>query len=260
MATDQWLRTLGAAPSGSPTMVCFPHAGGSATFFQPLARALSPTIEVAAVQYPGRGQRRTAQLVDSIDVIVDQLLDVMRSQGRRPTVLFGHSMGAVIAFEVACRLEQDPRTPPVVLVVSARRAPSVHRDEAVHRLDDAGILAHVRRLGGTDPGVVTDDELLRLMLPVLRNDYKAVETYRYRPGVTVSCRISAYLGRSDQRVDLDDALAWRHLTSGAFRIQTFRGGHFFVNSDPAAVRDAVLRDLTVTASSRSPGWPRPEIE
>jgi pyochelin biosynthetic protein PchC len=256
MATDRWLRTLGAAPSGGRTMVCFPHAGGSATFFQPLARALSPTIEVAAVQYPGRQQRRAEQLVDSIDVIADQLFDVLRSQGRRPTVLFGHSMGALIAFEVARRLEQDPRTAPAALVVSGRRAPSVHRDEAVHRLDDAGLLAHVCHLGGTDPGVVTDDELLRLMLPVLRNDYKALETYRYRPGATVSCRISAYLGRSDQRVSLDEALAWRHLTSGAFRIQTFPGGHFFVNSSLAAVHDAVLWDLAVTGSSTRPGWCR----
>jgi pyochelin biosynthetic protein PchC len=240
---DRWLRAFGAAPSGARTVVCFPHAGGSATFFQPLARALSPAVDVVAVQYPGRQQRRAEQLVDSIDLIADQLFEVLRSSPRHPHVLFGHSMGAVIAFEVARRLEGDRRTAPAALIVSGRRAPSVHRDEDVHRWDDAALVAHVRHLGGTNQGGAVEEQLLRLTLPVLRNDYRAIETYRYQPGPTLTCSISVYLGESDSRVSPGEAHAWRDLTTGAFRLQTFAGGHFFLSSDLVAVRNAVLRDV-----------------
>lgn len=231
--TQVWLRRFHPAPSAAARLVCFPHAGGSASWFHPVSRALSPSAEVLAVQYPGRQDRRGEPLVDDLFVLADQLADVLAGEPG-PLAFFGHSMGASLAFEVARRLE--PRgTRLLGLFVSGRRAPSAPRDERVHEQDDEGLLAEVRRLSGTDSQVLADDEIVRMVLPALRNDYRAAEIYRYRPGPDVSCPIVALIGEDDPKVTEAEALQWATHTSGAFELKTFPGGHFYLTEHHAAV-------------------------
>jgi surfactin synthase thioesterase subunit len=208
--------------------MCLPHAGGSGPFFLPMSVAFSPRVDVVAIQYPGRHDRRSERPIDDIAVFADRIHDILWRQPELPLTFFGHSMGAVVAFEVARRLEADGHGA-VRLFASGRRAPSTFRNETVHLRDDAGILAEVRSLNGTASSVLGNDEMMRAALPALRADYRAVETYVCGPEITVNCPISVLVGDNDPKTTLDEANAWAKHTSGSFDIHVFTGGHFFLS-------------------------------
>jgi surfactin synthase thioesterase subunit len=222
-----WLRRYRPVRNAGVRLVCFPHAGGSAPFFLPVAAALSPRVDVVAVQPPGRQDRRGEPPIDDLALLASRIYEILRHQPEMPTSFFGHSMGAIVAFELARRLEADGRGP-AHLFASGRRAPSSWRDEQVHLLDDAGILAEVRKLDGTASSLLGDDELMRAALPALRADYRAIETYRCAPDVTVQCPVTVLTGDSDPKTTLEEARAWEQHTSGPFDLQVFAGGHFFL--------------------------------
>jgi surfactin synthase thioesterase subunit len=222
-----WCRRYRPARKTAARLVCLPHAGGSASFFLPVSAALSPEIDVLAIQYPGRQDRRAERPINNMAVLADRVHDILRRQPEMPLIFFGHSMGAILAFEVTRRLEADGKGP-VRLFASGRRAPSTYRDEMVHLRDDASILAEVRRLNGTASSVLGDDEMMRAALPALRADYVATETYRCAPETAVSCPISVLVGDNDPKTTLDEAKAWAAHTSGPFDLRVFSGGHFFL--------------------------------
>lgn len=224
-----WCRRYRPARDAASRLVCLPHAGGSAPFFLPVATALSPGVDVVAIQYPGRQDRRAEPPISDMTVLADRIHAILRRQPELPVTLFGHSLGALIAFEVTRRLEAEGQGP-VRLFASGRRAPSTHRDENVHRLTDAGILAEVRKMNGTASSVLGDDEMMRAVLPALRADYHAAETYSCAPDVTVSCPISALTGDGDPKTTVEEASQWARHTSGSFDMQVFPGGHFFITS------------------------------
>ncbi|HEY8544699.1 MAG TPA: alpha/beta fold hydrolase, partial [Acidimicrobiales bacterium] len=153
-----WLRRLPAAAGAGPggarrRLVVFPHAGGAVSWYAPLARLLVPDVDVVGVQYPGRQDRLGEPCLDSIAELRDAVVADLLGGGwlDRPVALFGHSMGAVVAYETARRLEHDHGRPPRALVVSGRRAPTTHRVERVHQGGDPALLREIARLGGTPP-------------------------------------------------------------------------------------------------------------
>jgi surfactin synthase thioesterase subunit len=224
---DLWCRRYRPSRTAITRLVCLPHAGGSASFFLPVAAALSPGVDVVAIQYPGRQDRRAEQPIDDMAVLADRIHGILRRQPEMPVTLFGHSMGAVMGFEVTRRLEADGHGP-LRLYASGRRGPSTYRDEAIHRRDDAGILAEVRKMNGTASTLLGDDELMRAALPALRADYKATELYTCPEEVTVDCAISVVTGDSDPKTTLEEAKAWARHTTGSFDLHVFAGGHFFL--------------------------------
>ncbi|WEB40706.1 alpha/beta fold hydrolase [Streptomyces yunnanensis] len=250
--TGLWVREFHPASPAAATLSCFPHAGGSASFYFPFSRQLSPALAVRAVQYPGRQDRLKEPREEDLLTLARRAFEALRPiTGARPA-LFGHSMGAVLAFEVARMLEQEAGVTPAHLFVSGRRAPSIHRPESVHRRDDAGLVAEVRRLAGTDSQALDDEEILRMALPAIRGDYKAIETYVYRPGPPLSCPITSFIGDEDPRVSIEDARAWREHTTGEFDMKVFTGGHFYLNEHREAICDQISGKL-LTADSRRPG-------
>jgi len=237
---EVWCRRYRPSRNATARLVCLPHAGGSATFFLPVAAALSPGADVVAMQYPGRQDRRAEPPIDDISVLAGKIHDILLRQPELPVTLFGHSMGAVIGFEVARRLEASGHGP-ARLIVSGRRGPSTHRDETVHLRDDAGILAEVRKMSGTASSVLGDDEMMRAALPALRADYRATETYTCQEQVAVDCPITALTGDNDPKTTVDEAQAWAGHTNGAFDLHVYSGGHFFL-TDHA---DDIIRLITM---------------
>lgn len=236
-----WLRRYHQSAPGAPRLVCLPHAGGAASYFFRLSSDLSPEVEVIAVQYPGRQDRRAEPCVEDTVALAERLVPVVAPLADRPLALFGHSMGATVAFELARRLEHDHGVAVRSLVASARCAPGRHRSHGIHALDDDQIVHELRRLSGTDGSVLVDDEMLALVLPTLRSDYKAAETYRYVPGADLTCPVVGMVGDLDPRVGVAELEAWADHTTGGFSLRVLPGGHFYLADHPEAFA-AELRD------------------
>ncbi|MFI5933817.1 thioesterase II family protein [Actinoplanes sp. NPDC051494] len=234
---SRWLRRFQPAQPGAPRLVCFPHAGGSASYFLPVAQALAPQVEVFAVQYPGRQDRFTEPRVEDIATMAGRLHAVITRWGPGPLTLFGHSMGAIVAYEVARRLRRDRPDQELHLFASGRRAPHRTRSEpALHTLDDAGLITMTRALGGTATAVLDDPDMLRMILPALRSDYTAIETYHWEPdGAPPPCPVTALTGDSDPRTTPEEAAAWEQHSQHPFDLQVLPGGHFFLTDQAPAV-------------------------
>jgi surfactin synthase thioesterase subunit len=240
--TSRWLMRFHPNPDSAVRLVCFPHAGGAASYYHPLSMRFAADADVIALQYPGRQERRLEPCITDIDVLADRLTDELAALDDRPAAFFGHSMGAILAFETALRLERAGLPGPRALIVSGRRAPSTHRRETVHSRDDAGVIAELQRLGGTDVSVI-DQELLLLAMPAIRGDYRAIESYRGAEDSQVPCPIVALAGDSDPLTTLDEVDAWGRHTTGCFRRVVFPGGHFFIADQRVPVQAEIAREL-----------------
>lgn len=249
MDPGNWLRRYFPTAAAKVRLVCFPHAGGSASFYRPVAAAHSAQADVVVLQYPGRQDRHRERFIETIDEYADAVTSVLQAQPELPTAFFGHSMGATLAFEVAHRLESGAGRPPEVLVASGRRAPGTERDERVHARDDEGVLAELRELNGGS-AALEDEEVVRMSLPAIRNDYRAVEQYPPRPDRSVRCPVTVLVGDADPKTTVDEALRWKEHTSGAFRLRTFPGGHFFLVRHATEVNAELAGELAALRSRR----------
>ncbi|WP_328935783.1 MULTISPECIES: alpha/beta fold hydrolase [unclassified Streptomyces] len=238
-----WIRRFQPRPTAPVRLVCLPHAGGSATFFAGLPAMLSPEVEVLAVQYPGRQDRRGEPFVESLDQLTRGVVDELLPLTDRPLALFGHSLGAMLAFEVARSLTAVGHAPSA-LFVSGRRAPSRQRPEYDHALDDDGLLREIRTLSGTDNRVFADEEILRMVLPAIRADFRIVENYRYAPGPPLDCPLTVFTGVDDPKVSADEAEAWREHTTDSFDLVTLTGGHFFLTAHQERLAEVITKGLT----------------
>lgn len=249
---DPWLRRFQPAPEAPVRLVCLPHAGGSASFYFPVARALAPAMDVLAVQYPGRHDRRHEPGITRLAELADRITEALLPWADRPLALFGHSMGGLLGYEVAARLE-DAGATPAALFASARRAPSRHRAESVHLRSDAGVIEELKLLDGTDSGMLMDDELLRMILPALRSDYEAIETYRHHPRPPLAAPIVVLTGDDDPQVTAEEARAWSAHTSIDFSLHTFKGGHFYLTRHQSEVLDIIRRTVAKECVAQSVG-------
>jgi surfactin synthase thioesterase subunit len=230
-------------------LLCLPHAGGAATWFLPVARALAPDVDVLAVQYPGRQDRHLEPAVTDVAELAESIVAGLPAEDRRPLGLLGHSMGASVAFEIARRID------PAVLFVSGRGAPHRIRDGGIHLLPRQDLIAHLRRLGGSVAEVLDDADLLELVLPAIRSDYRAAETYRYRPGPPLRCAVRAFAGADDPSAPAAEMQHWSGYTTGSFELREFRGGHFFLADHLPAVLAVISGDLADIAERMAPTFP-----
>lgn len=248
--TELWLRRFHAARPGAPCLVCFCHAGGSASWFHPMSSALSPQIDVVAVQYPGRQDRRKEstdyRIADLAAAIATALGAGMRGRAPSRLLFFGHSMGAVVAYETALALAASGMDGPDHVVVSGRRSPTRPTEERVHQLDDAGVLRELRKLNGTDSRVLDDDEVVRMTMPAIRADYRAIETYAPAAPTPLDCPVTALAGDSDPKTTVDDVRAWKELTTATFESLVLPGGHFFLVHHQQTIYE-LIRSLAARA-------------
>ncbi|WAZ24022.1 alpha/beta fold hydrolase [Streptomyces cinnabarinus] len=245
VTTEQpWFpRALPGAPCPQVRLFCVPHGGAGGSVFRPWQSLLGPGTEVVPVQLPGREIRVTEPAERSVARLAERLEGPLarRAEGL-PYVLFGHSMGALLAYELALALQESDR-PPAALVVSGSVPPHVpRRTPAMHRLPDAEFVAGLRRLGGVPPELLADEEWLALFLPQLRADFEAAETYRALDALRPGIPLLALAGADDPAAAPDEVEHWRDLGTDV-TVRVFDGDHFFVFTSAEAVLTFVAREL-----------------
>jgi len=242
-------------PTAAYQLVCFPYAGGAALAYRTWEAKLAPNIEVCAVELPGRGRRlrepahrRLHTLVPALTEAVATVLD------GRPFAFFGHSMGALLAFEVAHRLRRAGAELPRVLFLSARGMRG--RDAPIHHLPQEQLIARLRHYGGTPTEVLESPELMELVLPTVRADFEiALGEGSDATEEPLPIPIEAMGGADDSHVPTSDLDAWAERTTSEFRSTVFPGGHFYQREQ----EDALLHLLTSRLTRHAPqttGSPR----
>lgn len=213
-------------------LLCFSYAGGNAQTYVRWRRHLGPDIEVRPMQLPGHGERigeTPRHRWDDLLADVRTALPGLTDRRGRPIALFGHSLGALLAFECARILTTEHGIQPVRLLVSGHRAPHLPlREELLHHLPDPEFLAKLSERSRT-LRALTDPEFRRLLLPMLRADFTASETYEFTEGPPLTCPITALGGAQDEDATLPELSAWQRHTTGRFDLAAFEGDHFFID-------------------------------
>ena len=249
-AQSLWFGRQRPDPRARQRLFCFPYAGGSAMVFRQWSQLLPPAVEVLPAHLPGRQNRMSERARPRLSSLVEEIADAVRPLLDIPYAFFGHSMGAAVAFELARALREAGAGEPAHLFVSGRRAPHLPSTQApTYDLPDAELLEEVRRLEGTPPEVFEHPELMQLMLPLLRADFEAIETYSYTPGPPLTCPVTAFGGLRDTELSREQLEAWREHTTGRFSLRMLEGGHFFIHDARRPLLDIIAYELGRTAQA-----------
>lgn len=236
-----WLLGDPAPHSQLPRLFCVPHAGGGVSSFMPW-RKIATRVQVEPVCLPGRERRIAEPPQTSMDRLVEDMAAGLQPFLEAPFGLFGHSMGALVVFELAYRLEQIGLAPSAV-VVSGRTPPSLPEvHQRLHELPTDELTAVLQEIAATPPEVLSNPELLAVVLPAVRADFELVGTYRYDHARRIRSPLVAYFGADDPWGEQQKVAMWRNLTTGPFRSRGFPGDHFFPFADQRA---QVVADLEV---------------
>jgi medium-chain acyl-[acyl-carrier-protein] hydrolase len=244
-----WLSWPTRRPSVAWRLFCFPYAGGGTALFRDWPSLLPPQIELCTIAAPGREARFGEPAPRQVAEWVDGLFPELETAIDRPFALFGHSLGALVAFELARRLRERRARQPDHLFVSGCRAPQLPRSKPpTHDLPTPAFREELRRMNGTPPEVLAHPELLELLEPLLRADFAAAETYSYAEAPPLEVPILAFGGDRDPEVSQADLGAWSEQTTAAFGAFTFPGDHFFLGAAKRAVLARVRGSLENGAS------------
>jgi surfactin synthase thioesterase subunit len=249
MVRSSWLTFPQPRDGAAVQLLCFPHAGGGASLFHPLAALLPPSIGLAAVQLPGREARLAEPLHTRMAPLIHELADALAPALRKPTAFFGHSMGALIAYELARELVRRGQPAPASLIVSGRRAPTFRGQEApLHTLpDDAFVAELVRRYDAIPQAILAERDLMALFLPILKADFAVFETHRHEDGPPLPCPIAIYGGDTDPQTA--EMAGWATLCGGPATHRVFPGGHFYLVPQRQALAAALAEDLGVLVAA-----------
>ncbi|WP_036527853.1 thioesterase II family protein [Nocardia sp. CNY236] len=225
--TDQSrFRVYRPDPMPQLRLVCFPHAGGSASFYRSWIEHLPDGTELAIAIYPGREDRLVDAHPETLQALAEEFAAAM-PQGV-PTVLLGHSMGAAVAFEVARRCARTPQR----LIVSGHPPPHRLRPNDVHLRSGAGLLAELHSLGGVSAALFEHAEIRELMLPMIRADYRLIERYLPGPLTPLPIPITAVISLDDPEISEDEARSWQDCTVAGFDLHAMPGNHFALVERP----------------------------
>ncbi|MEH2041214.1 thioesterase II family protein [Nostoc sp.] len=242
---NSWVRCPKPNPQARLRLFCFPYAGGSVSIFRTWSEEVLPVeIEVCPIQLPGRESRLQEPPFTQLSRLLETLAQVMHPYLNMPFAFFGHSMGALISFELARQLRRQYSLNPVHLFVSGRAAPQIPiSDSSIHQLPESEFIEKLRYLNGTPESVLKNPELMHLLLPILRADFAVCETYVYSNEEPLDCPISTFGGLQDDEVSYEDIAAWRELTNSSCTLRMFPGNHFFLHSNQALIWSAVSQDI-----------------
>jgi len=241
--TNPWFPSLEMPPGAARRLFCFPHAGGGTAMYARWAGRLPREVAVCPVRLPGREIRAAEAPFESMGALVEALGEAIMPYTGVPFAFFGHSMGAVVAFELARWLRRQSRQP-LALIVSAARAPQFRRGH-VPPPDpaDEQFLAELRRLQGMPEEVLEREDLLAMVLPALRGDAALYRRYVYDEEAPLACPIHAFGGEADPNVTRRHLEAWAEQTTAGFSLRLLPGGHFY----PPEAEGELLRALAALA-------------
>lgn len=232
-------------PAARIRLYCFPYAGGGASVFLPWSNRIGKDIDVWPIQLPGRENRVSEPCLVSVDDVAKGIADDPDLAFTGRFAFFGHSLGAIVGYEVARRLRESGRTAPVRLFASAHRAPQIPLSHPpCWNLSDAEFQTRLMALNGTPSEVFRDQALWDLMLPALRADFRLDETYVHvKPDVKLSCPITVLGGTTDEEIPIEHLAAWRAVTTAPVDLRIFDGNHFFIHTQRTVLIDAVAHSL-----------------
>jgi surfactin synthase thioesterase subunit len=241
----RWFPLARPAPQARVRLFCFPHAGAGASAYREFGARLGPDIECIAVQLPGRETRIAERPIVDVDALAAELAPLVAARGERAFALFGHSMGALVAFAVAHAL-RERGVHPVHLFVSGRSAPEHTSDDQWHGLPDEELLDRVAELGAMPDFVLRDPEMVALVLPTLRADLTLCESYRHRAQPPLTVPITALAGAEDPMLEDGPLSEWAAHTSGPFAERILPGDHFYAAEGMEALMALVRQALLVS--------------
>jgi len=225
-------------------LFCFPYSGASASQYFPWLNLIRSDVEILPVELPGHGSRLSEPARVNLEDLVSDAADGLLPFLDRPFAFFGHSLGALIGFELARLLHDRYHQMPVHLFVSGHPAPQLPDPAThIHHLPEPGFVEKLREMNGMDESILAHPELRELLIPVLRADFQACETYHFLPGEPLSCPLTAMGGLQDAYVSRGDMQAWSIHTRGPFKLRMIPGDHFFLNTARWMVVQAVAQDL-----------------
>jgi medium-chain acyl-[acyl-carrier-protein] hydrolase len=250
LCSTPWIKTTKLKSKIKLRLFCLPYAGGGTSIFRTWSEHLPPEIEVFPIQLPGRESRWKEPLLNHISPLVETLVtDIYPYLQETTFAFFGHSMGALIAFELTRTLYENYNFHPIQLFVSGRAAPQITTsDLAIHQLPESEFIEELRRLDGTPEAILQNAELMKLLMPILRADFAICETYIYSIKKQLQCPISIFGGLEDKKSSYENLIAWRELTNNEHRLRLFPGNHFFIQSVQPLVLSAILQDIEQTYS------------
>ncbi len=225
-------------------LVCAPYAGGAASAYRLWPDDLPSWVDVCAIQLPGREQRYGEAFVTNMPEVAEAVVAAVMPLADLPLVFFGHSMGAIIAFETVRLLQSRHGIVARRLIISGRRAPHLPSARPdMHGLPQGALLDELRRLNGTHTDVLSDPEMLGIVLPIVRADFKLIETYRMAQAVPLACPVSAIGGDADPDVSPAMLRDWHMTTRDEFEMKIFAGDHFYHNAQKRSVLEFISSKL-----------------
>lgn len=233
-------------PAATLRLFCFPYAGGAppcVTWIDRFPPEIRRKVELCSIHLPGRDSGHREPVFYELSPLLNILEPIIASYDDLPCAFFGHSMGALLSFELARQLRRNGIPGPIHLTVSGHRAPQLGGHGAIHKMPDHEFRAKLREFGGTPEPVLQDAELMELLTPALRADFALCESYSYTAELPLDCSITAFGGNEDPRVSCDEVSAWRNQTTRAFSIRMFPGGHFFLQSAVSLFVRVLSQDL-----------------
>jgi surfactin synthase thioesterase subunit len=222
-------------------MICFPYAGGSAATYLHWAKQLPPDIELISIQPPGRANRLFEAAHTSMDSLLSELFPALLPLFDKPYILFGHSLGSRVAFEVLNMCRDKGLHGPIHFFASGSRGPHIpQREEPIHHLSDQLFIDELRLMGGTPSEILDDPEIMSLYLPMLRADFQLSYDYTYKRGRIFNCPATVFGGLEDNGISQDDLRSWGNYFSKVTNVLMIEGNHFFIDSNSVYVQKKVL--------------------
>ncbi len=253
MTRNPWLSVPRPRAAPDLRLFCFPFAGGSASAFRGWGDALDERVEIVALQPPGRESRFAEPAITQMGALVGRICEALASSLDRPFVFFGHSLGALVSFEVARALRRQGRPMPLAMIVSGRRAPQVPLGRPpFHRLDDAALVSEIRKLGGDPHRLFDSEEMRALLLPVARADFAVHDTHVHEDEHPLDVPISVFGGLDDHTTNERNLRAWQEQCVGPVSLSMFPGGHFFIEDARHDVLQAIAALLAQSIPAVAP--------